>query len=87
MWPVNGTPASLMTLFCTGAVTMASNSPLDAAGGGAIEQRQHVACIGRIEPARHAGRRERHVDHFEGAGLLPGVFAARSIRNQRDIQP
>ena len=26
--PVNGTPASLMTLFCTGAVTMAANSPL-----------------------------------------------------------
>ena len=28
VWPVNGTPASLMTLFCTGAVTMAANSPL-----------------------------------------------------------
>ena len=27
VWPVKGTPASLMTLFCTGAVTMASNSP------------------------------------------------------------
>ncbi len=27
MWPVKGMPASLMTLFCTGAVTMASNSP------------------------------------------------------------
>ena len=28
VWPVNGTPASLITLFCTGAVTMAANSPL-----------------------------------------------------------
>ena len=28
VWPVNGTPASLMTLLCTGAVTIAANSPL-----------------------------------------------------------
>ena len=27
VWPVNAMPASLITLFCTGAVTMASNSP------------------------------------------------------------
>ena len=28
VWPVNGMPASLMMLFCTGAVTIAANSPL-----------------------------------------------------------
>ena len=64
VWPVNGTPASLMTLFCTGAVTMAANSPLDAAVDGAVEQGEHVARVGGIEPAGHAGRRQRHVEHL-----------------------
>ena len=27
VWPVNAIPASLMMLFCTGAVTIAANSP------------------------------------------------------------
>ncbi len=27
VWPENATPASLMVLFCSGAVTMASNQP------------------------------------------------------------
>ena len=30
VWPVNGTPASLMVLFCSGAVTIASNVPASA---------------------------------------------------------
>ena len=30
VWPLERTPASLITLLCTGAVTMASNSPLSA---------------------------------------------------------
>ncbi len=27
VWPENGTPASLMVLFCKGAVTIAANQP------------------------------------------------------------
>ena len=27
VWPVNAKPASIRVLFCTGAVTMAANSP------------------------------------------------------------
>lgn len=30
VWPVNGTPASLMVLFCSGAVTIASYRPASA---------------------------------------------------------
>ena len=30
VWPVNGTPASLIVLFCSGAVTIASYSPATA---------------------------------------------------------
>ena len=28
VWPENGMPASIITLFCTGAVTSASNAPV-----------------------------------------------------------
>ena len=45
----------------------------DTAGDGAIQQGEHVARVGRIEPASHAGRRERHVDHVDAAGYLPGL--------------
>ena len=56
VWPVKGMPASLITHFCTGAVTIASNSPARAAADGAIEQGEHVARVGRVEPAGHGGR-------------------------------
>ena len=35
VWPVNGMPASAMTDFCTGAVTMAATSPAAAASAAA----------------------------------------------------
>ena len=66
VWPVNGTPASLMTLFCTGAVTMAANSPRSAAVERAVEQREHVARVGGIEPARR--RRARRAARAAGCG-------------------
>ncbi len=44
VWPVNAMPASFITLFCTGAVTIAPNSPA----------RQHIAAVGGIELAGNA---------------------------------
>ncbi len=49
----------------------------DTAVDGAIQQREHVPRVGRIEPASHAGRREWHVDDVDAAGCAPGLRAAR----------
>ena len=43
--PVNGTPASLMTLFCTGAVTIAWNSPAAQPSMAHVERLEHVARV------------------------------------------
>ena len=59
VWPVKAMPASLITLFCTGAVTMASNSPARQPCDRAVEEREHVAAVGRIEPAGDARPAQR----------------------------
>ena len=45
MWPVKAMPASLMTPLCTGAVTIASNSPGEATVDARSSSDEHVARI------------------------------------------
>ena len=41
-------PASISTLFCTGAVTSAANAPVAQASAALREHREHAARIGGI---------------------------------------
>src|SRR4051812_18072597 len=56
----------------------------DAAGNGAIEHREHVTRIGRIETACDAGGREWYVDHVDAAGFMRAALSGRFISTQRD---
>ena len=87
MWPVNGTPASLMTLFCTGAVTMAWNCRSTQPSIARSRSLQDVPGIGGIERAGDAGRIERHIDHVDAASFLERVLAARQIGPYLDVTP
>ena len=51
VWPVKAMPASLMMLFCTGAVTIASNSPLLQPAIARSSSSQHPAGVAGIEAA------------------------------------
>ena len=48
VWPLN--VASLITLFCTGAVTMRRRP--SGAGDCTIEGCEHIARVGHVEPTR-----------------------------------
>ena len=73
VWPEKATPASLMVLFCSGAVTMASNQPRRRAFDREVERGQHRAAVGGVQPARHHVGGQRHVDRRESR---PGRSAA-----------
>ena len=79
VWPVNGTPASLITLFCTGAVTMAANSPLAQPSMARSSSASTCARVGGVEPAR--ARRARPAARRAPAG---GPAARRRLRRRVD---
>jgi hypothetical protein len=55
-----------------------------AARDGAIEQREHIARVARIEAARHAARRERHVQPFDArACRYGGIVEAWRLAGSR----
>ena len=77
VWPVNGTPASLMTLFCTGAVTMAANSPLtQPAMARSSSASTWRALAGSSRPATQGAASGTSITSMPPA-TLPGLLAAR----------
>ena len=100
VWPVKGTPASLMTPLCTGAVTIASNSPArQPSTARSSSDSTYRAFAGSSRPARQ-GAAERHVQHLDptrgaggrvvvGQGVHAPALAAdppeqRPVRQQHD---
>ena len=67
VWPVNGMPASIITLFCIGAVTSAANAPVAQASVRVLQHRQHAVRVGRIGAAGRDRRGERLVPDFDDA--------------------
>ncbi len=65
-----------MTLFCTGAVTIACTLPGHAELRRAAQHRQHVGCVARVERAGRDRRRELERQHLQSAD---GVRATASI--------
>ena len=80
VWPEKRMPASLMTLFCTGAVTIAANSPAMQPSTGAIEQRQHVTRVGAIELAGSNCRRDGNVQNTQRARAMRRGLQRRASR-------
>ena len=70
VWPLKAMPASLITLFCTGAVHSAANSPARQPCGGAVDEPQHGRGVAHLEPPRNRRACERLVQHRELAGRL-----------------
>ena len=90
--PVNAMPASLMTDFCTGAVTIASKAPAAQPPIGGIERVEHVARVGGIEPAGLAGRAQAAraaIRHRPGPvrRASNGVSCAASARASAATRP
>src|SRR6185436_9183777 len=56
---------------------------------GEIEQRQHVARIGRIEPTGDAGRAQRHVEHPQGtrSGRVGGFVGSERQLEAQQLRP
>ncbi len=66
VWPVNGMPASLMTLFCT----RRGHDGVELAAGGArdgpVQHVQHLRGVGRVQPAgldRRGAGQMQHRQH------------------------
>jgi hypothetical protein len=70
VWPVNVTPASLITLFCTGAVTMAVNS-FESAPSMARSSMANTwrAFAGSSRPAMHGAESGMSSTATPGAAL------------------
>jgi hypothetical protein len=75
VWPVKAMPASLIVLFCTGAVTIASNSARTQPVDGPVEERDHVGAVRGIEATGNHRRRDRdgRGARPQGARLAPRV--------------
>jgi hypothetical protein len=77
--PENGMPASLMTPLCTGAVTIAANSPDTQPSRARDRAAPAHRRIGCIEPPGDAGRSQGHMQHLDhGVPCSPLPSAAGS---------
>ena len=85
VWPLKGTPASLIRLFCTGAVTMAANSPARQPSTARSISASTWRALRDFEPSGDAGRRQRLMQHTERAGGVRD-FAAAAIVGQLQLQ-
>ena len=65
-------PASLITLLCTGAVTIAENSRALAAEHGAIDEPQHRGRVAQFNLARDRRHGQGLVQHREFSGRARG---------------
>ena len=84
--PVKAKPASMMMLFCTGAVTMAANSLGQAALGGPVEHAEHRRGIAGLEFSGLGGHGQRRIQDGERSGRVRTHRLARFVIPQIQFQ-